>query len=371
MPMTRLHRCNQQLAAMLVLTLAALLTGCGEQAQAENGQDYGVVLMYHHVDTDTPRSTSVTPEAFAAHLQYLADNNFNVMDLADLLGAVSNSRPLPPRSVAITFDDAYISVYTQAFPLLRARNWPFTVFVSTNYIDQGFGNYVTWDQLRTMAAAGATMGNHTLTHANLVRMRSELNRDEWMTAVRQEVLAAQARLEEETPTALRVLAYPYGEVDPALETLVQEMNFIGLGQQSGAIGPGTNMLNAPRFPISTGFADMDNFSLRVWSRPMPVSLIGPAQPVLAADAATPTLPLELRPGGPGVAQVNCFASVPGGVTMERDAATNRLRIRANGELPPGRSKYNCTAPVAGERGRFYWYSHLWIKPRPDGSWPPG
>ena len=111
----------------VVLLFLALAAG------AARADDHAVILIYHHVADDTPASTSVTPERFAAHLDYLGDNDFNVMPLMDLLDAIRDEKPLPENSVAITFDDAYRSVYTIARPMLDARGWPYAVFVSTEF----------------------------------------------------------------------------------------------------------------------------------------------------------------------------------------------------------------------------------------------
>jgi poly-beta-1,6-N-acetyl-D-glucosamine N-deacetylase len=334
-------------------------------------QNHAVILMYHHVAGDTPRSTSVTPDTFERHLQFLHEHDFRVMPLTDLIEAIRKGDPVPKRAVAITFDDAYASVYTEAAPRLRARQWPYTIFVSTDYIDQKLRPYMAWPQLRELADAGVTLGNHTLSHANLVRIRSTMPMEEWRATVRREILDSQARLAEMAGNTIDILAYPYGETDPATSAIVEELGFIGLGQQSGAVGPSTDWLNVPRYPISTSFADLDDFALRVRSRPLAVEVLSPSEAVLAADADSPTLELRVLGSAPPINTVQCFASTPGGVTIDADPHHHILRVRANGRLPAGRSKYTCTAPVAGERGTFYWYSHQWIKPNRDGSWPPG
>jgi hypothetical protein len=40
--------------------------------------DHAVALIYHHVNVDTPALTSVTPDVFEQHLNYLAEHQFNV-----------------------------------------------------------------------------------------------------------------------------------------------------------------------------------------------------------------------------------------------------------------------------------------------------
>ena len=70
--------------------------------------------------------------------QWIRITSYNVcytkllrVPLQELVDALRAGQPLPDRTAAITFDDGYISIYDTAWPLLRARGWPFTVFVNT------------------------------------------------------------------------------------------------------------------------------------------------------------------------------------------------------------------------------------------------
>ena len=70
-----------------------------------------VISVYHHVSASTPPSTSLSPEAFRAHLSFLAENNFTVLPLTQILTTLNDGDDLPDRTVAITFDDGYESIY--------------------------------------------------------------------------------------------------------------------------------------------------------------------------------------------------------------------------------------------------------------------
>lgn len=63
----------------------------------------------------------------------------------------------------ITIDDGWKSVYTDAFPVLRAYGYPFTMFLYTTYIDVQ-GDSMTQQQLRAMMRCGATIGSHSVNH---------------------------------------------------------------------------------------------------------------------------------------------------------------------------------------------------------------
>jgi len=99
-------------------------------------------------------------------------------------------------------------------------------------------------------------------------------------------------------------------------------------------------------------------------------LIDPVAPgtVLAADAGAPLLELHIaevagvRPGS-----LTCFvAGQPSTRVVWGD--DGRVTVQAERSLPPGRSKYTCTAPHPHIERAYYWYTHLFMKPFGDGSW---
>ena len=334
--------------------------------------EHAVILVYHHVAADTPPSTSVDPATFERHLDYLAEHGYRVRPLPEVLDRLQAGEPVPDKTVVLTFDDAYRSVYSEAWPRLRERGWPFSVFVSTQYIDQGLSNYMDWGQLRELRQApGVTLGNHTHGHPHLVRRRDGEGEAAWAERVRGEIRTAQRRLEERAGGAARILAYPYGEFSPALKELVGAMGFQALGQQSGPVGAGTDALAVPRFPMATGFAAMESFTTKIATRPLPVRASRPANgAVVAGDGERrPELVLELGEGAFRGTELACYASGQGRVASRWRPESRELVVRADRPLGAGRAKYNCTAPVRGaDGGGFYWHSFLWLVKRPDGLW---
>ena len=326
-----------------------------------------VVLEYHHVARDTPPSTSVTPEMFARHMDYLADNDFHVWPLGKLVETIRSGGEVPERTVALAFDDGYRSVYHEVFPRLQKRGWPFAIFVTTGYIDDGDNNFVTWQQLREMSDAGVVIGNHTVTHPHMVR-RDEGESDAARRArLRAEITDAQARLERELGAVSRLFAYPYGEFSPAVEAIVADLGFAGFGQQSGAFGRDSRFTALPRFPMATGFASLDTFAVKVRARPLPVRSTQPESGVLDAGAVRPEVRLHLDDGAYRVESVRCYVGgQPAQVRVDGQSPAV-LSVQSVRPIGPGRTKYNCTAP-ATDADVWYWYSFLWMKPLPDGSW---
>lgn len=352
---------------LIGFSVLAAQAGAGVAAAAQSA----VVFMYHHVDESTPPSTSVTPQRFAAHLNYLQHEGFHVLALMDVLDALRDGRELPERSVSITFDDGYVSVLTAALPELERRGWPFTVFVSTDPVDEGFGGFLSWEDLRSLARAGATIGNHTSTHAHLVRREPGESESAWRKRVEDDIGAAAARLTAEVgAAAIPVLAYPYGEYDGALQSIAAKMGFVALGQHSGSIGPMSDFLALPRFPLATGYDELDELALRARTRPLPARIVGTERHVVGDAEERPVLRVSLPEEGEfRRAELACYATGQGRMTLRwLDAEHTQFEAVPERPLAAGRTKYNCTAPAVSEPGVYYWFSHLWMKKNDDGSW---
>lgn len=348
----------------LGLLLLALLAGNSRAA---------VVLQYHHVSDTTPPSTSVTPERFKAHMNYLEEKGFQIVPVMTLVEKLQKGQSLPDKTVAITFDDAYDDVYLNAFPLLKARNWPFTIFVNTDPHDQKKSGFASWQALREMAAAGATIANHSTAHNHLLRLTEGETRAQWRERITGEILKAEERIKAETGQSHKLLAYPYGEYDKPLQQLVKSLGFVAFGQQSGPLREDDDLQALPRFPFGGNYGDAEDFATKVNTLPMPIAQLAfyrdmakkDAQPDLVLPPAQrPVLALQLNDERIA-ARVNCFASGQGAIEVKRDG--KELLVRANQPLRAGRARYNCTAS-SGESGRFYWYTQQWLTTGDKGQW---
>ena len=110
-----------------------------------------VILQYHHVSDTTPKSTSITPAQFEVHLKYLQEHSFNVIPLSQMIEKIKNQQPLKDKTIAITFDDAYLDILTNATPLLNKFNYPYTIFVNPNVITQSSSSYLSWESTESVS----------------------------------------------------------------------------------------------------------------------------------------------------------------------------------------------------------------------------
>lgn len=120
-------------------------------------------------------------------------------------------------NVAITFDDAYVSVAEHALPELLARGFHSTIFVPVGAL----GRRPTWpvepgsldadetvmsaDQLTPLRSTLVTLGSHTNTHPRLSQIDARL--------AQEEIEDSRLKLQDLTARQVRLLAFPYGDHD--------------------------------------------------------------------------------------------------------------------------------------------------------------
>lgn len=109
------------------------------------------VLNYHRIaDVEKDgrdtflQNISATPSSFARQMDFLSEN-FNVISGAELLAWLQDKSELPPHAALITFDDGYQDNWSNAYPVLKKRNLPAIIFLTTNFIDKHTPFY--WDKL--------------------------------------------------------------------------------------------------------------------------------------------------------------------------------------------------------------------------------
>jgi peptidoglycan/xylan/chitin deacetylase (PgdA/CDA1 family) len=165
------------------------------------------IVGWHRVDA-APGGLSTTPEELRRHLDLLED--WRVLPLDEAVRRL-HDRTLPRRAVALTFDDGYASVGEVAWPLLRERGLPATLYAVSGFLDGT--KAFPWDgadappllsagALRDLAADGMAVGAHSVTHRWLPHLPPE--------EVRREVTGCKHALEDLLGRAVRSFAYPMG-----------------------------------------------------------------------------------------------------------------------------------------------------------------
>jgi peptidoglycan/xylan/chitin deacetylase (PgdA/CDA1 family) len=179
------------------------------------------ILTYHSID-GSRSPISISAADFARHADWLASGAVRVVPLAELV-----ERPGDDHAVAITFDDAYENLASLAWPLLRERGLPATVFVPTGRVgrDNAWGEQAArgiptlplceWPALARMAEEGLEIGSHTVNHALLDGMDARL--------VRAELSISAETIEARIGRRPRAFCYPYGVWDDQAARIAGEL----------------------------------------------------------------------------------------------------------------------------------------------------
>lgn len=128
-----------------------------------------IILMYHDVLPSRTREAlwydSTTAE-FTKDIERLTAWGATFVSMDDVHAAMTEDRPLPPRAVAITFDDNYQGFYDNAWPLLAARKIPVMMYVHTDFVGSSQGRpKMTWETLKELLKSGHfSVGSHTQSH---------------------------------------------------------------------------------------------------------------------------------------------------------------------------------------------------------------
>lgn len=321
------------------------------QAAGENG---AVVFMYHRFGESGHPSTNITLDQFERHLAELISGRYHLMAVPDIVAAIRAGRDLPDRAIGITIDDAYESVYTEAWPRLRRAGLPFTVFVSTEPVDKGLDGFMSWSEVRELANAGVTIGNHTVSHLHMPHFDSRRNAAELRISTE--------RFREELGRSPALFAFPYGEASAALKDMVKEAGFTAaFGQHSGVIYSGVDELYLPRFALNERYGSMDRFRLAANALPLKVKEITPREVLLSPDTNPPRFGFTVFGEALSeLAALACYASGQGKTRLVR-LGEHRIETRLDRPFPPGRARINCTMPT--RYGRWRWFGMQFVVPR--------
>ena len=203
---------QRRFARRIVLVVGLLVFGAGVYL---HGQYVPPILMYHRIDGQSATSAlSVSPESFARQMAFL-HRHARVVPLEAVVKRILRDEPPERGTVAITFDDGFESVYTQAYPVLRRYGMPATIFIVTDWV--GTPGYMSWEQIRELAAHGFAIGAHTRTHP-------------WLPAVddarlQDELSGAQRLLRARIPGSAREFSYPFGAYDPTTKHAVRAAGY--------------------------------------------------------------------------------------------------------------------------------------------------
>ena len=313
-----------------------------------NSANYASVIMYHRFGEGNYPSTNVKLEQFEKHINELLKPKYHVIDINEAVDAIKNIKLVQDRSVVITIDDAYSSVFKYAWPIFKKNKLPFTLFVSTDVIDNNTPGYMSWEEIRILRDNGVTIGHHTKSHSHM----HNYNKDQ----INYELSKATDRFVKEIGSKPKIFAYPYGEYNLEVLNEVKTHGFkAAFAQHSGVAHQSLGLYELPRFAMNEIYGNMERFKLAVNGLPMPISDLYPKDPVIKKNP--PYYGFTLSPDIKPQNTVRCFASHF--IKSETKKLGNkRIEVRLAQPFKSGRGRINCT--MAAQDNRWRWLGRQFI-----------
>lgn len=224
------------------------------------------VLMYHAFgERDEGDRYVVSRRALSRQLRLLSLLGYRGVPYEEVVRCIRDGVPPPRRAVAITIDDGYLDNLEVAWPLLRRRGFPATIFLVSGKLG-GVNDWtedgalagrplLTPEQAVELAAEGVTIGAHTRSHPVL----SDLADGE----VEAEIIGSRADLDRLLGAPVLSFAYPFGRFD---ERAVEAVGAAGMS--ACTVAPRLASLRddprrVPRVEVRAGDSLL-RFLLNVW-----------------------------------------------------------------------------------------------------------
>ncbi|CAN5806878.1 N/A [soil metagenome] len=210
------------------------------------------ILCYHDVCDEPSDEWSVTIKQFGYQMELLA-RDYVPVRLERIVAWLSGAADLDPRSVAVTFDDGFADVADHAAPFMAANDVPGTAFVPAAIVsgDDPDSRYLPtrpfmqWSAIEELAAAGWTIGSHSLNHPRL----SDLSTED----ARLQIAGSRTILEQRLQQPVDYLAYPYGTpgaVSARDRDLAREAGYrAGFMAMTGSLEPGQDLWSVRRAKV--------------------------------------------------------------------------------------------------------------------------
>jgi len=222
---------------------------------------FPVILTYHSI-SEGGSPLQIAPSLFAEQMEWL-HASVRVAPLGAVVSALADGKPLPERTVVLTFDDGFADFYSSAAPLLRKLKLPATLFVLTGLcgkISDGHGQetagimrrpLLDWQQVAELAQQGFELGAHSMSHPVLPDLPPE--------KAKREIADSQTELQQRTGQPVDFFAYPFGRWSPAVRAVVQE-------HYRGACSTGAGVVQSDADPFALPRVDVHYLRRPAWFR---------------------------------------------------------------------------------------------------------
>jgi len=306
--------------------------------------------MYHRFGESKYPSTNIHIEDFKKHIELIKKKQIifvNPREFKNTLELAKNKK-----KVLITIDDAFLSFYKNAWPILKKEKIPFILFVSTREV--GKFNYMSWDQVREVAKEDFThIGNHSDTHEYLVDLNSQ--------QIEMDLKKSIKILKKEIGYNSSFFSYPFGEYSLNFKEIVKNLGFkFAFGQHSGVSDETKDPLELPRFPINEKYGNLKRFNMILNTLPFKYKKILPEEKYIDNTTNPPKVSIQFSEEHKNLKLINCYSNEENKWRKSEIKFINsyKIKIILSGKFTTERGRINCS--LREQDGSWRWLGMQFI-----------
>ena len=300
--------------------------------------------MYHRFEENKYPSTNIKIDDFKKQIDIIENDNIEFINPKNFETALKESKN--KRKILLTIDDAFLSFYENAWPVLKEKKIPFILFVSTREV--GSFNYMNWEQIKSISKENfVEIGNHSHTHEYLVDENNDIIRDDIKKSI--EIFKDQLGKNSD------FFSYPFGEYSLNFKNIIKSLGFkYAFGQHSGVIDESKDFYELPRFPINEKYGELKRFNSLTKTLPFKYKNIWPEEKYLINDKNPPEVEIEFFQNIQNLKSLNCYSNEGGkwGQSKINFTSANILKISIEEKFVGERGRINCS--LRDQSGFWRW-----------------
>nr|WP_321409737.1 polysaccharide deacetylase family protein [uncultured Carboxylicivirga sp.] len=305
-------------------------------------------LVYHRFGDDRYPSTNTSVEDFEAQIKWLRENGYISVKASEVYAL--NDKDVK-KYVCITVDDGYKSFLQNGLPILKKYGMKSTIYVNTESV--GWGDYLSWDELKSIQKEGVEIGNHSHSHAYFLNKDAE----ERSIYFESDLDLAEKLFKKNLGSIPKSYAYPFGEFDEGMMSVLKNNGYrLSFAQNSGVWCETNDPYAIPRFPMS-GKISIDKFISKVKMEPFRV-LTEKKSPFIEGHGKSINVSFNYNQSN-YVGGINCFKN---GINYN-DVQTYEDIYMVKLNLSDKKRRTLVTLTIKDKEGNWCWYSHLFIIPQ--------
>jgi len=290
--------------------------------------------MYHRFEENKYPSTNIRLNDFLKHLEIIENNNIQFINPKNFKYELTANKK--QRKILLTIDDGFLSFYENAWPILKKKEIPFILFVSTREV--GSYNYMSWSQIKEISKENfVEIGNHSHTHEYLIDESNEIIKSDIQNSIN--------IFEEKLGKNSNFFSYPFGEYSINFKNIIKSLGFkYAFGQHSGVIDETKDLLELPRFPINEKYGELKRFTSLTKTLPFKFKEIIPEEKYLLKSKNPPKVKIEFYENIKNLNLINCYSNEGNKWRQSKInfISKNILQVSINEKFIGERGRINCS-----------------------------